>query len=267
MDASSSRTDPSPFAEIYLLPDESPPTPKRGRVLRVISWALLLSGVAIGASLAAFVITGGVEEWHRKACHAHLGRLGLAFHNYHERHGHFPAPAIVDRAGKPLLSWRVALLPQLGHQSLYARFHLDEPWDSPHNRSLLAEMPPELACPSGARGQNGLTSYRVIVGPTFDQYSVNTAFTPDRGVEIREITDGTSSAILALETETPIPWTRPDELLWAPNEPLPALKSRHGDGTHILLADGSARYVKRTISFQILLGLFTINGGEVLASG
>jgi len=35
------------------------------------------------------------------------------------------------------LSWRVHFLPWLGHRTLYNQFHLEEPWNSPHNESLL----------------------------------------------------------------------------------------------------------------------------------
>ena len=80
-----------------------------------------------------------------------LTRIGLAMHKYHEIHGHFPAPAVVRDGGSPLLSWRVAILPYLGYRSLYERFHLGEPWDSAHDRDLLAEMPPEFACPRAPR--------------------------------------------------------------------------------------------------------------------
>jgi len=69
------------------------------------------------------------------------------FAMYHEENGKFPAD-IVDAEGKPLLSWRVALLPlmgklfpQMGLDDLYAQFKLDEPWDSDANKELLDSMP------------------------------------------------------------------------------------------------------------------------------
>ena len=53
----------------------------------------------------------------------------------------FPMGAICDASGKPLLSWRVAILPGLEQGNLYKQFRLDEPWDSPHNLTLLPLMP------------------------------------------------------------------------------------------------------------------------------
>src|SRR5262249_10242115 len=40
-----------------------------------------------------------------------LKQLALALHNWHDTYKHLPGAAITDKAGKPLLSWRVALLP------------------------------------------------------------------------------------------------------------------------------------------------------------
>ena len=64
------------------------------------------------------------------------------------------------------LELAVPPLPHLGYRPLYERFHLDEPWDGAHNRSLLAEMPPELTCPTAAVPQAGQTGYKVVVGPS-----------------------------------------------------------------------------------------------------
>ena len=63
-----------------------------------------------------------------------LKQLSLAMHNYANVHRYFPRQAIYSKDGKPLLSWRVALLPYLEQMPLYNKFKLDEPWDSPHNR-------------------------------------------------------------------------------------------------------------------------------------
>jgi prepilin-type processing-associated H-X9-DG protein len=184
---------------------------------------------------------------------------------YQEAHGHFPAPALARRDGTPLLSWRVALLPHLGYRALYDRFHLDEPWDSPHNRSLLAEMPAEFACPGGPGRRAGLTGYLVVVGPQTDPTSVNTPFEPTRGVDIREITDGLSNTVLVIETNSLVPWTRPDDLRWSPGGPLPRLASPHDGGAHVVFADGAVRFLQPTIGPTILLAILNINGSEVIS--
>src|SRR3954451_19781343 len=96
---------------------------------------------ALGLSLAVLpVVIGliGSDEPTPRALvqvKRHLFKIGVELHRYHDAHGKkFPASAIRDRNGRPLLSWRVALLPMLGESELYGRFKLDEPWDSPANR-------------------------------------------------------------------------------------------------------------------------------------
>jgi hypothetical protein len=72
-----------------------------------------------------------------------LKQIGLALHNYHDVYKSFPPAAIYSKDGKPLLSWRVAMLPYLhtSQGNLLKKFRLDEPWDSEHNRALIARMP------------------------------------------------------------------------------------------------------------------------------
>jgi hypothetical protein len=70
-----------------------------------------------------------------------VGAIALAMLIYERDHGTLPPAYSVDEAGRPLHSWRVLLLPYLGHQTLQDKIRLDEPWDSPNNLPLLAEMP------------------------------------------------------------------------------------------------------------------------------
>ena len=67
-------------------------------------------------------------------------------HNYQAVNQTFPPAASVDKQGKPLLSWRVAILPYLEQQELYNKFKLDEPWDSPRNNKELIQYMPNARC-------------------------------------------------------------------------------------------------------------------------
>ena len=47
--------------------------------------------------------------------------------------GAFPAAYVADENGRPMHSWRVALLPFLEQSDLYSQYNFNEPWDSPEN--------------------------------------------------------------------------------------------------------------------------------------
>jgi prepilin-type processing-associated H-X9-DG protein len=259
---------PSVDEEILVIPEEWPSGRAPGHWWRVVR-ALCLGGAAAAVSLIVIfgIIGPAVRESRRKQCDEYLDQVGRALHEYHRVQGHLPAPALADREGKPLLSWRVAILPQLGYQSLYARFHLDESWDSPHNRALLREMPKEFACPGGPGPRAGQTGYLVVVGPKSEPGSVNTPFEPPRGAAFHEFSDGTSNTVLVIETDPLITWTKPQDLQWAPGGPLPPLVSPHDGGAHALFADGATKFLRSPIAATTLLALLTKNGGEVLSGG
>src|SRR5262245_6222164 len=69
-----------------------------------------------------------------------LQQVALAFHNYHDIHGVLPTNQF-SKDNKPLLSWRVQILPFVEQEALYKQFKLDEPWDSPNNKKLIDVVP------------------------------------------------------------------------------------------------------------------------------
>src|SRR5262249_7254639 len=96
------------------------------------------------------------EEASIRADKNKLRQIGLAFPSYRDPDDHFRAQAIWDAKGKPLLSWRVAILPFIEEEALYRQFKLDEPWDSPHNKKLIPLMPKTYAAPKRIIVEPGL---------------------------------------------------------------------------------------------------------------
>ena len=84
-------------------------------------------------------------------------------HNYASVMGRFPARANFDKQGKPLLSWRRPYPALPGPGPLYSQFHLDEPWDSEHNRKLIPLMPAIYQNPS-VPAKPGMASYLAVCG-------------------------------------------------------------------------------------------------------
>ena len=92
-----------------------------------------------------------------------LKQILLALHNYHDAYGYLPAD-IHGKDGKPLLSWRVAILPFIEQDACTGQFKLDEPWDSEHNLKLLAQMPNVYRVGIEPKGATH-TYYQVFAGP------------------------------------------------------------------------------------------------------
>lgn len=191
-----------------------------------------------------------------------LKQIALAMHNYHDVNKHFPAVASYSKDGKPLLSWRVHILPFLEQKQLYKQFHLDEPWDSEHNRKLIEQMPGVYRCPASKLREKGRSSYAVVVGE-------GTVFPGREGIPIKEIKDGTSSTILAVEVddEHAVIWTKPDDLPFDPNNPAKGLGGHFQRGFNAAFCDGSVHFLLKGTDPKVLRALFTRAGGEVIPSG
>jgi prepilin-type processing-associated H-X9-DG protein len=206
----------------------------------------------------------------RSQCTNNEKKIALAIHNYLSRHQTaFPPAYSTDKAGKPLLSWRVLILPFLEEGAIYKEFHLDEPWDSPHNRALIAKMPQVYRCPVGrqALAREGKTRYLAPRGP-------NTIFRGAEPVKLNEIADGTSNTILFVDAgdERAVIWIKPDDWELFPDPKAAsagvfgAHQGRRNRGTNCAFADGSVRFLHETIKPETLRALLSYNGGEVIPS-
>lgn len=188
-----------------------------------------------------------------------LKTLMLAMHNYHDVHGAFPAPARLSPDGKPLLSWRVELLPYLDASALYQEFHLNEPWDSEHNRKLIIRMPDvfhSLNISSRQRPQ-GMTTYLGLSGE-------KCLFAGPDAKKIRQITDGTSNTIGIVDanSDQAVPWTQPTDLNVDMANPLRWLDGQPEGSFRSAFCDGSVRLIRYTLKPETLRRLFQINDGQ-----
>jgi prepilin-type processing-associated H-X9-DG protein len=245
----------------------------RGAAIAGIITGALGIFVMIPAILIALLIPA-VQKVREAAARAqgqnNLKQIVLAMHNFHDRHGAFPRAAPFRSAdGKQLLSWRVALLPYIGENGLYNQFKLDEPWDSPNNIRLLNMIPRVYLRPGEVNDGSGKTHYQVFVGAgtIFDDRSLpkkpQMAGTPEGGIRIVEITDGSSMTILVAEGKNAVPWTKPEDLPFDPKGPLPELGGASPRGFNVAFADGSVRFFDQNIPEATLKAMITRNGGEM----
>jgi hypothetical protein len=197
-------------------------------------------------------------------CATNIARIGQAMLDYHAQNGHFPPAYTADAAGKPLHSWRVLLLPYLGHTSLYQQIDLTLPWDDPQHQFLLGQMPSVYACPDNRSVATSETTYVVVRGKGL-------VFDGPKGTSLKQITDGPAKTILVVETAAgSVNWMDPRDLnrqgmnlqinSGTPGE----IGSFHatGGGAHAVMADGKVKLLSDLTQPQFLQGQLTIAAGD-----
>jgi beta-lactamase regulating signal transducer with metallopeptidase domain len=196
------------------------------------------------------------EQAQRVGTMNHLKQLALAMHNYHDRNNHFPPAVLMGPDGKTPHSWRVELLPFLDEKTLYDKYRMNEPWDSENNKQVLAQIPKVLRSPfDDPKSTN--SGYYVIVGP-------GTMFEGNDGIKISEITDGTSNTLMVLETKRNIPWTKPEDIPFDPDKPLPELGGFMKGQFAAALGHGAARVYDSSKVKDQLKWLIMRNDGQVI---
>jgi hypothetical protein len=197
---------------------------------------------------------GPITPEQLRASENNLKQIALAWHNYHDTLGSFPANEC-DKKGKPLLSWRVQILPFLEQDELYKQFKLDEPWDSEHNKKLIDKMP-KVYAPVRGPADGGKTFYQAFTGS-------HGLIESGQQRTLAGITDGTSNTLMVVEAAKPVVWTKPDDLEFN-GKNVPALGGLFDGKFHATMCDGSVHRFKKDVNAQTLSALITPNGGEVV---
>ncbi|VTR94831.1 Uncharacterized protein OS=Isosphaera pallida (strain ATCC 43644 / DSM 9630 / IS1B) GN=Isop_0716 PE=4 SV=1: SBP_bac_10 [Gemmata massiliana] len=187
-----------------------------------------------------------------------LRRIAIAMHEYSDTNGVLPPAAYWNKAGQACLSWRVLILPQLGHEALYKQFKLDEPWDSEHNKKLLAKMPSVYATPGLTKSGSTETYYRVFVGN-------GAGFDWIFGTLLIKILDGTVNTIMCTIASTSVPWSKPDELEFDPEkDPTKLFGALPTGQPQVVMFDGTVKTLKKLPSKETLKLLIQRNDGQVI---
>ena len=254
-------------------PAYSPPgKSSSGPIIAVIIVAVLVCILFCGGILTALMlpaVQAAREAARRSQCVNNLKQIGLAMHNYHDTYKCFPPAVIADEDGRPMRSWRVAILPYIEQASLYDQYDFDVPWDDPINQMLMNIPIPAYQCPSDPTVSVSPcnTNYVMIVGKS------TIGGEPNEAVKMADIKDGTSNTILAIEVGgSGIPWTEPRDLTveeaiaFITNSGAGQFSQFHPGGLNVLMADGSVQFIASTIDPGILPALLTRDDGQAVDS-
>jgi hypothetical protein len=193
----------------------------------------------------------------RRVVEAQLKQIGVAAHSFISANNKLPTAATMSTDGKPLLSWRVALLPFLGQKELFDQFKQDEPWDSEHNKALVEKMPSVFAVPGIS--EPGKTT---IVAPVGD----GTVMGHKDGATLVMASDGPSNTILLVQAnaEKAVAWTAPDDLTYDATKPTEGLDKAYSGVFLALWLDGQVHTIALNTAPDTAAGLFTFAGGETV---
>jgi Protein of unknown function (DUF1559) len=156
----------------------------------------------------------------RKKTAGNMRKIGLGFYDYAAKEK--PPASLSPKMSQPQLganttglSWRVALLPHLGHDALFEQVDVGKDWNHPRNQPLWDKRPPQYDCPWQPPSNATLTPFQVFTGP-------RTLF-PDAKAEVRleDIPDGTAHTILFAQAAAPVVWTKAQDMVIPPSPPWP----------------------------------------------
>lgn len=248
---------------------------RRTRNARILRWSIWGGSVLTAATISYLLAILFIPEIGKLAVQrdankslSNLQRIAKALNEYAAKYNSYPPPTVVDATGKPLYSWRVLILPQLGNTNLYSQFSLDKAWDAPENQMLLTQMPDVYHLVGGDQkaGQVGLygqyeTMVSLVTGP-------GTLFPLNGPLGPSVVRDPASTTLLVTEAiRTNNSWSCPGDCIIAVNTHVGAMpnidigSNRSGIALAASVAENPL-VISDKISPNKLRGLITPNGGE-----
>jgi len=241
-----------------------------GRRKRPAAWiaAAIVLLLIVGAGLIAIARVGGSaaqrvrQGRERMASLRNLEKIAAALNAYAADHGAYPAPAITDRRGKPLLSWRVLILPYLGEDELYDQFNLTAAWDGDKNQMNMYQVPAVFRHPN-SQGWGSETAYHLVTG-------TETLFPSTGPLGPKQVADGATKTLLVVEGRGSSCWTEPIDIDAAATGGVIDAASGVGlggvtdGGMCAVTVDGRGHFLSEATPSMTVTALITPRGGEPL---
>lgn len=241
----------------------------RSKELFGISNVTLVNTGGMGFALLLPAVQAAREAARRMQCSHNLRQIMLALHVHTDKTSQALLPPLytVDKTGKPLHSWRVLILPYMGHEELYKNIRLDEPWDSEYNSQFHTVSIPQYTCPSNRYKQPGKDCcYAGIAGESLIPAAKENIQT---GIRFHNLTDGASNTLGLIEVREPFCWMDPTADITL-NELAKGINrgghcgSFHTDGCNAVMFDGACRFLTNLVEPQTLRQLGDIDDGEAV---
>jgi len=207
--------------------------------------------------------TAEVVDTSEKDVKMDLKILGLAFHNFHDTYGHAPPLAAGEASDKRKpTSWHTALLPYIDQGVLFQNIDQQRVWTDPANAKAYHMEVPRFLNPDHA-------SKTTATGYAAAHYVPNRQLFNSRGggLKMGQVTDGTSFTVLAGSVSSAIPaWGDPDN---ARDVAVgfgggPIGFGENDQGAHVVMMDGSVRFVRKDTSPDVVKAIATPSGRELV---
>jgi hypothetical protein len=198
---------------------------RESRWTRSLRIAAVVLGLSALVGLLVPAVMAAREEARCMQCSYMLKQIGAGVRNYYDNHGCYPLPCTRDKAGRPMHSWRVLVLPYFSSCNEH-EYDLNEPWDSPRNMKAFEPYQHVYCCPTAQSWppRSGTTNYVAVIGRTSAWHrSYMSQKDPDTQQQKAE-------TFLIVETaNSEIQWTEPKDISV---DDLPALRSLIANSPH-----------------------------------
>ena len=196
----------------------------------------------------------------RKVAQRNIETVANALQQYFAETKRLPQSYKTNANQLPTLSWRVTLLPYLGHEDLHQQFDFSKPWNVEPNKSLLQYIPDAYLSPERFDTN---TNFLLPAGDDF-------TFGENRVAREKTIEDGMGNTIMLFEVndEHAVPWTKPADLSAnSRKELISAIGGLRENGTFAAWANGLPVLLSNTLSSEKIFQATTHEKGEPLRAG
>lgn len=205
-----------------------------------------------------------------------LQGIGTGIVKYHNEYDHFPMGGTVARDAEGneigMHGWMTHLLPYFGHEELYQRLDLKQPYDHGNNREAMQQVIPQFLAPNvphqPTKQGYATTHFAGLGGQSNGPNGVMNFGIFDRNVTVRrtDVVDGLAQTMIVGEIALQLPaWGDPEnwrEIDQGLNRQSQGFGNKDGTGAHFLFADGSVRFFSNQTSREVLEKLSTRDGRD-----